>query len=403
MAGTPGGHDILFARDFPPMDGGISRWMAAIADRYPPDGLIVSTGGGPLSDASISQRVDRIATPVDRLRTLPGHLAWSRRAIRLASGPAARFAWCDTIRPAGYTAHRAYRSTGLPYGIMVVGNDILTLRAKLGRGGLGQRIKRRIMRAVLGDAAVLVAISEWTAARLRELLIELDLGAAGARVRVVPLGTDPVRWHADPEAAAAFRRRRSLPAGRWLVTVARLVDYKGIDTAILLLAALAPEFPELQYAVIGSGPDEARLLALAASAGVADRIHIMTDVTDAELPAAYSMGEVYLGFTRETALDVEGFGISFAEAAACGVPVIATRSGGIPDAVVDGETGLLLAEGDLAGMTAALHRLLTDPLEARRMGTAGRARVERYLNWDRVVREMREMAAELGRPAPPSS
>jgi len=390
----PPRHDLLFARDFPPLGGGISRWMAAIADHYPPGGLTVSTAwpdDGACTDTAIEQVVDRVPITVSQLRHLGGLRRWSRRAVQLARDPAARFAWCDTIRPAGYAAHWAFRRAGLPYGIMVVGNDILTLRVKVRRSPF----KRRIMKHVLGRAAVFVAISQWTAAQCRDLFGELELDAS--RVRVIPLGTDPLRWQRDAAAASKFREQRSLPAGRWLVTVARLVDYKGIDTVIEILPELIAEFPDLQYAAIGRGPDQARLVALAAAAGVADRVHLLDDVADDELAAAYSLGEIYVGLTRETALDVEGFGISFAEAAACGVPVVATRSGGIPDAVVEGETALLVPPDEPAAAAAALRQLLRDPAAAGRMGAAGRLRVERYLNWDRVVGEMRAIAAELGR------
>ncbi len=376
--------------------------MAALADGYPHGSLTVSTGtvaGAAAADALSPQRVDRLLVPVDRLRTLIGVLTWSRRAVTLARDPAARFAWCDTIRPAGYAAHWAYRRTRLPYGILVVGNDLLTLQARIA----GSRFKRRLVRSLLGDAAVFVAISQWTAERCRLLLRELDLESAARRVRVVPLGTDPVRWRADPAAGAEFRRRRGLPDGRWLVTVARLVEYKGIDTGIRLIARLRNDHPDLHYAIIGRGPQEAALRALATKLGVADRVHLLTDVADAQLPAAYSIGEIYLGLTRETLLDVEGFGISFAEAAACGLPVIAARSGGIPDAVADGETGVMVDPHDLAGIEASVRNLLGDRILSRRLGAAGRERVERYLNWDRVVREMRAIASEFGRVSALSS
>lgn len=389
-------HDLLFTSDFPPMDGGIARWMAAIAHGYPPGTLTVSTGtmaGSAGVDALLPQRIDRIRMPIGRLRTVRGLLAWSRRAATLARDPTTRFAWCDTIRPAGYVAHWAFRRTRLPYGIMVVGNDLLTLRAKIARSAF----KRRAMHAIFGDAAVFVAISQWTAEQCRALLRELDLESAAERVRVVPLGTDPDHWRADPAAGMEFRRRRGLPDGRWLVTVARLVEYKGIDTGVRLLAALRNDHSDLHYMVIGRGPHEATLRALATELGVADRVHLLTDVSDAELPAAYSIGEIYLGLTRETPLDVEGFGISFAEAAACGLPVIAALSGGIPDAVLDGETGILVDPIDLAGIEAVVRRLLGDPVLARQMGAAGRERVERYLNWNRVVAEMRGIAATFGR------
>ena len=205
-------HDLLFAHDFPPMDGGIARWMAALGDGYPPGTLLVSTGafrGSAAVDAASPQRIDRISVPVNRLGTMLGGFRWSRRAITLAGDPAARFAWCDTIRPAAYTAQRAFRRTGLPFGVMVVGNDLLTLRVKVAR----HAVRRRLMQSILGQAAAFVAISEWTANECRALLAELELEAAVERVRVVPLGTDPIRFRADPAGAASFGRRRGLPEG----------------------------------------------------------------------------------------------------------------------------------------------------------------------------------------------
>jgi phosphatidylinositol alpha-1,6-mannosyltransferase len=394
--------DLLFAFDFPPMDGGIARLTEAIAREYPPGQLIVSTGSWPdaaTMDATFNQRIDRIPVPATRLRTVPGRLAWSRRAVSLARDPAVRFAWCDTARPSGVPAWWACRRTGLPYGIIVVGGDLLTMRPGLARSAF----KRRLVRAVLGRAAAFVAISQWSAALCREVLADLHLESAESRVRVVTLGTDPARWQPDRQAADEFRLRRNLPDARWLVTVARLVDYKGIDTAIRLLASLAAGYPDLHYAVIGRGEQESVLRTLAAELGIGDRVHLLTDVGDDELAAAYSIGEIYLGLTRETSTAVEGFGISFVEAAACGLPVVATRSGGIPDAVVDGVTGILTDPGDVGGARDAVLRLLASAELRNRMGSAGRNRVEYHHNWRRVVADLRTIATELGRPAPPNS
>ena len=396
MAIPPAERDLLFTYDFPPMGGGIARWMAAIACRYPAGGLTVSTGTRPGSsavDAALPQQVDRIAVNAERLRTVFGQLAWSRRAVSLARDPAVRFAWADTVRPAGYPAHWAWRRTGLRYGIIMHGGDLLTLRKRIAH----HPVKRRVMQSILGGASVYLANSEWTAGRCRALLGEIGLAAAAVRIRVVPLGTNPAVWRRDAGAAAAFCRRRGLPAGRWMVTVARLVPYKGIDTAIRVLARLRPTHPDLHYAVIGRGPDAGRLGALSAELGVADRFHLLTDVEDAELVAAYSIADVYAGLTRETDADVEGFGISFVEASACGVPVVASRSGGIPDAVTENVTGLLFDAEDQLAIAAAVDRVLTEPGLAERLGAAGRERVERYLNWDRVVGEIREIAARLAR------
>ena len=269
--------------------------------------------------------------------------------------------------------------------------------SRFARRSARSRFKRRSYRSLLRSAAVFIAPSQWTAVECRKLLQELELPDAAERVRVVPLGTDPDRFRPDPAAAEAFRLRRGLPDGPWLVTVARLVPHKGIDSGIRLLAALSAQYPHLRYLVVGRGPFEAELRRLAESLGVADRVHILSDVTDAELPAAYAFGDIYLGLSRPDGLDIEGFGISLVEAAACGLPVVAGASGGIADAVADGESGMLVDPQDVGAATAAVQQLLGCPALAQKLGAAGRDRVLRGFTWERVVNELRGIAVELGR------
>jgi glycosyltransferase involved in cell wall biosynthesis len=93
----------------------------------------------------------------------------------------------------------------------------------------------------------------------------------------------------------------------------------------------------------------------------------------------------------------EGFGIALLEAAACGLPVIAARTGGIPDAVREGETGVLVDPGDLGQVEAAVSRVLDDPALASRLGQAGRRAVETFYNWDRVAADLEQIGREAGR------
>jgi phosphatidyl-myo-inositol dimannoside synthase len=132
---------------------------------------------------------------------------------------------------------------------------------------------------------------------------------------------------------------------------------------------------------------------------VADRVRFLTNVPDSDLPALYNTAEIYLGLSRPTDLMVEGFGISLSEASASGIPVVAGSGGGIPDAVRDGETGLLVdAEGPEAAI-GAVRLLLEDRALARRLGAEGRRAVETYYNWERVVTELAGIGHELGKSA----
>ena len=385
--------DLLLSYDFPPLGGGIARWMSEVARRYPAGELVVSTGrlpGDSASDATMPNVVDRVPVPSGRLRTLFGQLRWGHRALALERRYRFRFTWCDNIRPTAYPANLLHRWRRVPYGVIVHGSDLFDLRRNFRRSS----IKRFVARRLLGEAAAVVANSRWTGGLAREVLGELGLDRSTERVRVVPLGTDPERFRPGIDGSG-LRRERGLPEGRWLVTVARLERYKGADVMIRALRLLGTQYPDLRYAIVGDGPARAELQALAQAEGVAERVHFLGWVPDASLPEAYSLAEVYAGVTRQTEREVEGFGIALVEAQACGKPVVAGRGGGTGDAVEEGTTGLLVDPENPTAVAEAIDGLLARPERAAAMGAAGRSAVERYYNWNRVVEDLRAISESL--------
>ena len=388
---------LLLTYDFPPIGGGIARWMGELARRYPAGSLIVSTGqSGDASDADAGfpNRVDRLSIPSRRLRTIQGILLWSRRVAVLARSTDAEFIWCGNIKPAAYPAKWTMERTGTPFGILLHGGDLLILQHQVHQSA----IKRKTAAALLSSAAVLVANSEWTRDRCLTLLSELEIDAPPDLVRVVPLGADHQAFRPGLDTQDV-RARYGLDDGRWLLSVARLTRHKGIDIALQALARLKGRYPALRYAVVGTGEEQETLAAEARELGVADRVQFLTDVPDRDLPALYNSAELYLGVSRLMDQRVEGFGISLAEASACGVPVIAGRSGGIPAAVRDGETGVLVDAESADAVAEAVGRLLDDPALRERLGAAGRWAVESHYNWDRVTADLRRIGHELGAAA----
>ena len=171
-----------------------------------------------------------------------------------------------------------------------------------------------------------------------------------------------------------------------VVTVARLVPHKGQDVGIRALARLRDEFPTLRYVLVGEGHDEARLRNLAAELDVMDRVGFAGSMRDDELPEAYATSTVYLGASRiDNQINAEGFGISFIEASACALPVVAGDSGGVRSAVRDGETGFVVDPTDVDAVAEALATLLRDVSLRDQMGVAGRKAVETHYNWQRVA------------------
>ena len=273
------------------------------------------------------------------------------------------------------------------------GADFLLLQAKARRS----RFKRWTARRILERCAVVVANSRWTAHLVRGVLESLGCHALAADVRVVHLGTTPSHFRPgiDP---APVRRKYGLDGGPWLLTVARLDFHKGVDTVIRALPAIRAAVPGTRYAVAGIGSRRGALEALVVELGLGDAVRLLGFVPDEELPALYNAADLFVLASRRHDLLVEGFGISCVEASACGLPVIGSRSGGIPEAIREGETGLLVEPEDPAAVTAATVRVLEDEALRHSLGAAGRAAVEGYYNWDRVTADLVRIDREFRRP-----
>jgi phosphatidylinositol alpha-1,6-mannosyltransferase len=177
----------------------------------------------------------------------------------------------------------------------------------------------------------------------------------------------------DAEARCSVRAAFGLDPGRPLVLgLSRLVPRKGFDVLIDAVALL--QLP-VQLVIAGAGRDRRRLEERAARLGLAPRVRFLGRVPAEQLPDVYRAGDVFSMMCRERwgGLEAEGFGIVFLEAAACGLPAVAGRSGGSHEAVVDGETGYVIDPGDVTTLAQALEELLVDPDRRDRLGAAARA------------------------------
>ncbi len=156
-----------------------------------------------------------------------------------------------------------------------------------------------------------------------------------------------------------------------ILAVGRLVPRKGFDVLIESMRGI-----EARLVIIGDGPDHARLDSL-----LRDTCCVLRDVSDDERDIWYAAADVFALPVRDEKDDAEGFGIVFLEAAMAGLPVVAGRTGGVGEAVVDGKTGVLVDGSDVDQVKDAIQGLLEDPVKAKRMGDAGRARVLEEFQW----------------------
>lgn len=384
---------LFVTQDFPPDSGGMARRHVELCRHFPRGAIAVSTVASRdavASDAAEPFPIERQPFDFAHAKVITNQLRWARSLV--AARPSYDVLHCGNARPVGYAVWWAARRTGAPYLVYVNGGDVLRELVKA-KGWL----KRQAARRIFGDAAGIVANSRWTASVTSDLMREIGVRNPPP-IAAIDLGTDPRQFHPDRDTGA-LRRRFALGSGPLLLTVARLVPHKGQDVAIEALAALAPDFPDLHYLLVGGGRDRARLEALARSLGVGDRVVFAGMLTDAEIAEAYATATVYIGPSRlDRGINVEGFGISFIEAMASGTPSVAGDSGGVRSAVTDGETGFVVPPEDVKAIAAALRTLLADPARREAMGRAGRAAVESHYNWARVGRETRAFAEQVAAP-----
>ncbi|MCK4326421.1 glycosyltransferase, partial [bacterium] len=211
---------------------------------------------------------------------------------------------------------------------------------------------------------------------------------------VIPPGVDSLRFRPDLDADAVLKKHH-LFGRQVILTVSHLVRRKGHANVIRALPNVLRKVPNAVYLIVGRGAEEVHLRKLVHDLGLQDKVIFVTRVTDEQLPLYYNVCQVFImpSYEIKEEGDVEGFGIVFLEANACGKPVIGGRSGGVEDAIINGETGLLVNPLNVVEIANALTRILTDREFAERLGRQGGKRAERELSWKQVTKRILEVMA----------
>ncbi len=358
---------LLVTNDFPPKLGGIQSYLYELWRRLPGEETTVLTTphrGAPEWDAQQGFRVERTRDPV--LLPRPG---LARDIDALAREVGADLIFLDPMLPLGLVAPKL-RSA--PVVVIAHGAEI-TVPARLPGS-------RALARRVLHASAGIVAAGSYPAGEARRV------AGPGLRGLIVPPGVDVARFTSEPEVGEPARAADARPL---VLGLSRLVPRKGFD---VLLEATAPL--DCDVLIGGAGRDRARLVRIGATLGFGDRLRFAGRVPDAELPALYRSASVFAMLCRDRwgGLEAEGFGIVFLEAAACGVPAVAGRSGGAHEAVLNGRTGFVVPPRDVDAVRAAIAGLLDDPDRRHALGAAARERAVADFAYEHLVTRLLPLA-----------
>lgn len=365
---------FVVTNDFPPRIGGINDYVAQLFRRFPAGTVTVfasTSRGAAAFDRSYPQEVIRL--PTEMMLPTPDV---RRRLHDVLRGARPDIVLFGALWPLGHMGPAVSRKLALPYGGFSHG---LELTGALVPG---------VLRHIGSRATLLTAVSDWARRKL-----EPAFGWPG-RMGLLPSGIDTDAFH-PAVIDTAVRERYALGDAPVVCCVSRLVARKGQDMLIRALPRLSEAVPDVRLLIVGSGPYGATLQALTRSLGVERRVTFTGAVSYAELPAHFRAGTVFAMpcRSRMAGLDIEALGAVFLQGAAVARPVVAGRSGGAPETVQEGETGLVVDPESPDAIADALAHLLTDPARAARMGQAGADWVHRESSWDAMAQRLQGMLA----------
>ncbi len=357
---------LLLAESFPPSIGGIQAYLSGLWGALPSEQSFVVAApqrGDAAWDARGAYRVVRAPT---RAFFYPRWRTFWQAARHLVTGERIEAVVCGKALFEGRAAQRLQREFGLPYVVCTYAMEISAwLEA--------QKTRHDLHRVLEGAARVLV-INDQTKRELRRFGVpERKL------VKLYPGVADPF-FHV-PDGVETFRARHRLSGKRVITSVGRLVPRKGHRVLVAAFPQVLREVPGAHLLIVGDGPERAALARDVEDRGLVGAVTFLGAVPEDDVRRALAVADSFALTPLDDPQNPEGFGIVYLEAAAAGKPSVGTRVGGVPEAVLDGQTGMLVPPSDPAATGAALVRVLTDAGLRQALGAAARARADKEFHW----------------------
>ncbi|WP_090477795.1 glycosyltransferase family 4 protein [Nakamurella panacisegetis] len=367
---------LLVTNDFPPRAGGIQSYVQALAVRMPAADLVVyapAWAGAEEFDAA--QDFEVVRHPSSLMLPVP---SVARRAKKLIERHRLEAVWFGAAAPLALLTPTLRRAGIVRAVASTHGHEV---------GWSMLPGSRQALRAIGREVDVVTFVSRYARRR-----IAAALGPTAA-LEYLPAGVDTTVFRPDPGARTRVRSALGLGQRPVVACISRLVARKGQDMLIRALPGVLESVPDAVLLVVGGGPDADALRRLADDVGVAENVTFVGSVPWPELPAHYAAADVFAMpcRTRGGGLDVEGLGIVFLEASAMQLPVVAGDSGGAPEAVLPGRTGLVVGGRDVDGIAQAISGLLLDRERSARMGAAGREWITERWNWQRSADRLADL------------
>ena len=362
---------LFITNDFGPRAGGIETFVHGLIERLPKGSAIVYTSAQPNAaefDAKWSEEFgvevirdrSKILLPTPRVIKSCQEIIKSRALSRVAFGAAA---------PLGIMSRAMRRAGAQKIVALTHGHEVWW--AKVPPFSFALRYMSKEMDAI-------AYLGNYTKGEISKALNKRDVSKL---IQIAP-GIDVD--HFVPTDASDLRAKLGLADKSVIISVGRLVHRKGQDKLIASLPAIKEEIPNVHLILVGVGPHQDYLEKLARKLKVTDCVTFIGRINYAELPKYICLGDIFAMPSRSRffGLEVEGLGIVYLEASACGLPVVGGQSGGAPDAVLVGESGVIVDGKNTFEIAEACIELLSNPELGALMGANGRAWIIENWRWE---------------------
>ena len=353
---------LLVTLEYPPDKGGVANYCAGIAEHWP--------GGLRVLHVKLGKWWPRWLSVFFDMKS----------EIQISS---INLLQVGQVLPLGYVALLVKWFYGIPYVVYTHGMDVLVPQSSWH--------KTWLLKYILLNAKLVVANSEFT----KSEVVKLGIGSDKIVV-VYPCPVEKSPFHPPLKKG----ERGGFDTSPIILTVSRLVARKGIDTVLAALPEVMKHVPNVVYVIIGDGPDRARLTKLAAGltplVGGVNPVLFLGKISDEEKMKWYNKASVFVLVPRALGGDVEGFGMVYLEANAHSLPVVGSCTGGVSEAVLHKENGLVVEPDNPHETAEALIRLLTNPSLGATLGMQGRARVFKEFQWPQQLQKIITALSRLG-------
>lgn len=381
MGSLPHQKIICITNDFGPRAGGIETFVIGLLERTPRNTVIVYT-----SYQRDSQEYDRrwledygIEVIRDKSKILLPTPRVARAVQSLVRERGLTVALFGAAAPLGLLSH-GIRAAGIERIVALThGHEVWW--AKI--WPFSWALKR------IGNGVDTVTyLGEFTR---RAIARSLSHESAQSMVRIAP-GIDTSHF-APQSNLESLRSELDLDGKRVIISVGRLVHRKGQDTLVEALPEIVAAYPDVHLLFIGVGPRLEYIHKRAIQLGVLENISFLGRARYQELPKLISLGEIFAMPSRSRfgGLEIEGLGIVYLEASACGLPVVGGIAGGAPDALIEGETGYAVDGRSASEVARAIKILLSDPARAKAMGERGRKWIAQEWEWKHWSAELNKL------------